>query len=98
MTEILTAELKMEIKKLIMTTLNINDVNPADVDDELPLFGGENKLALDSVDALEIIMAIQRSYHVRIADQNLARYTLRSINSIAEFIETEKAKQHSETK
>lgn len=98
MTEILTAELKMEIKKLIMTTLNINDVNPADVDDELPLFGGENKLALDSVDALEIIMAIQRSYQVRIADQNLARYTLRSINSIAEFIETEKAKQHPETK
>ena len=98
MTEILTAELKMEIKKLIMTTLNINDVNPADVDDELPLFGGENKLALDSVDALEIIMAIQRSYQVRIADQNLARYTLRSINSIAEFIETEKTKQHPETK
>lgn len=98
MTEIPSAELKMEIKKLIMTTLNINDVNPVEVDDELPLFGGGNKLTLDSVDALEIIMAIQRTYQVRIADQNLARYTLRSINSIAEFIETEKAKQHTETK
>ena len=98
MTEIPSAELKMEIKKLIMDTLNINDVNPAEVDDELPLFGGGNKLSLDSVDALEIIMAIQRTYQVRIADQNLARYTLRSINSIAEFIESEKAKQLPETK
>jgi len=98
MTEIPSAELKMEIKKLIMDTLNINDVTPAEVDDELPLFGGGNKLSLDSVDALEIIMAIQRTYQVRIADQNLARYTLRSINSIAEFIESEKAKQLPETK
>ncbi len=97
MTEIPSAELKIEIKKLIMTTLNINDVKLEDVDDELPLFGGENKLTLDSVDALELIMAIQRTYQVRIADQNLARYTLRSINSIAEFIVTEKAKQNPET-
>jgi acyl carrier protein len=43
-------------------------------------------------------MAIQRTYHVRIADQNLARHTLRSINSIAEFIETEKGREHPETK
>jgi len=98
MAEITSSELKMEIKKLILTTLNINDIDPADVDDELPLFGGGNKLTLDSVDALELIMAIQRTYQVRIADQNLARYTLRSINSIAEFIETEKAGKQSETK
>lgn len=98
MTDNHSAELKTEIKKLIMTTLNINDVALADVDDELPLFGGGNKLTLDSVDALEIIMAIQRTYQVRIADQSQARYTLRSINSIAEFIETEKAKHLPETK
>jgi acyl carrier protein len=98
MTEINSAELKMEIKKLIMATLNITDVDPEEVDDELPLFGGGNKLTLDSVDALEIIMAIQRTYQVRIADQSLARYTLRSINSIAEFIESEKSGQNPEIK
>jgi acyl carrier protein len=98
MTEIPSAERKMEIKKLIMSTLNITDVDPAEVDDDLPLFGGGNKLTLDSVDALEIIMAIQRTYQVRIADQNLARYTLRSVNSIAEFIESEKTKQNPEAK
>jgi acyl carrier protein len=98
MAETPSADLKLEIKKLIMTTLNIDDIDPAEVDDELPLFGGGNKLTLDSVDALELIMALQRTYHVRIADQNLARYTLRSINSIAAFIETEKAGQQPEIK
>ncbi len=94
MTEILAADLKMQIKKLIIDTLNITDVTPEEVDDETPLFGGGNALTLDSVDALEIIMAIQRNFNVRIADQNTARYTLRSVNSIAEFIEAERMKEN----
>jgi acyl carrier protein len=79
-------DLKLEIKKLIMNTLAINDVDPMEVDDEKPLFGGDNALTLDSVDAIEIIMAIQRTYNVRISDQNLAREVVRSINNIAQFI------------
>jgi acyl carrier protein len=87
-----TAELKLEIKTLIVNTLGITNVNLEEVDDEKPLFGGDNALTLDSVDGLEIIMAIQRKYQVRINDQNLARTIIRSINSIAEFITTEKQK------
>ncbi len=87
-----SAELNMEIKKLIMQTLSITDINPEDVDDEEPLFGGTNALTLDSVDAIEIIMALQRTYNIRISDQSQARYVIRSINSIAEFILSEKAK------
>ena len=81
-----TPDLKLEIKNLIIDTLGITDVDIHLVDDELPLFGGDNALTLDSVDALEIIMAIQRKYHVRVGDQAQARYTIRSVNSIAEFI------------
>jgi acyl carrier protein len=87
-----SAELKLEIKKLVMQTLSINDIDPEDVDNEEPLFGGTNTLTLDSVDAIEIIMALQRTYNVRISDQNQARYIIRSVNSIAEFILSEKAK------
>ena len=86
-----TEDLKLEIKKLIMTTLAIDDVNPDEVDDEKPLFGGDNALTLDSVDAIEIIMAIQRNYGIRIADQNLAREVVRSVNSIARFITEQRA-------
>lgn len=87
-----TDSLKTEIKILIMETLNITDVNPDDVDDDAPLFGGNNALTLDSVDGIEIIMAIQRRYHIRINDQNLARNIIRSINSIEEFITHETRK------
>jgi len=85
-------ELKLEIINLIMTTLNITDVAPEDVDEEEPLFGGNNALTLDSVDGIEIIMALQRTYHIRMNDQNLARHIIQSINSIADFIASEKAK------
>jgi acyl carrier protein len=87
-----TAELKLEIKKMIMQTLSIQDINPEDVDDNEPLFGGTNALTLDSVDAIEIIMAIQRTYSIRITDQAHARYIIRSIQSIAEYIVAEQAK------
>lgn len=92
MSAISTLELKLEIKELIITTLNITDVAPEDVIDNEPLFAPDNVLGLDSIDALEIIMALQRKYDVRIDDQNLARFVLNSIDTIAEFISTEKAK------
>ena len=91
MTEEQYKDLRLEIKNLILTTLGIQDVKPEEIDDEAPLFGGGNALVLDSVDALEIIMAIQRQFNVRVVDQNQARYTVRSVNSIAEFISQEKA-------
>lgn len=91
MTEQQYTDLKLDIKNLILSTLGIQDVKPEDIDDEAPLFGGGNALVLDSVDALEIIMAIQRKFSVRVTDQNQARYTVRSVNSIAEFINREKA-------
>ena len=94
MTKEPSAELKLEIKKMIMETLNITDINPQDVDDEKPLFGSDNALTLDSVDAIVIIMALQRNYGVRITDQSLARYVIRSVNSIAEFILSEQEKNN----
>ncbi len=74
-----------------MNTLSITDIDPNDVDDDKPLFGGDNALTLDSVDAIEIIMAIQRTYGIRIADQNLARQVISSISSIARFITEQQA-------
>jgi acyl carrier protein len=79
-------QLKLEIKLMIMETLSIDNVNCADINDDIPLFGGSNALTLDSVDAIEIIMAIQRKYGIRIADQGVARQVISTINSIAQFI------------
>ena len=76
-----------------METLGITGIKPEEIDNDKPLFGGENTLTLDSVDALEIIMAIQRKYNLRIADQNLARTVIHSINSIAGFLVSERTNQ-----
>jgi len=84
-------DLKADIKNMIIETLNIEDITPEDIDDNLPLFGGENTLGLDSIDAIELVMAVQRQYKVRIDDQNLAREVLKNVNSIAEFINNKAA-------
>lgn len=81
-------ELKADIKKMIIETLNMQDITSEDIGDDLPLFGGDNTLGLDSIDAIELVMAVQREFKVRIDDQNLAREVLKDVNSIAEFIES----------
>ena len=93
MNQVPTEELRTEIKNLIMETLGITGIRPEDIDNGKPLFSGENVLTLDSVDALEIIMAIQRKYNLRLADQNLARQVIGSINSIADFLVSEQEKK-----
>jgi acyl carrier protein len=82
--------LKTEIKELIIQTLNINNVRPEEVPDSIPLFSKENILSLDSIDGIELVMAIQEKYEVRISDQNVARNVLESVDSIAEFVMREK--------
>jgi len=87
-----SADLKIEIKELIIETLNLVDVNPEQVNNNAPLFAKDNDMGIDSIDALEIIMALQRKYNIRIDDQNLARSVLDSIDSIAEFVNKETTK------
>lgn len=79
-------ELKLQIKQMIVDTLNLKEVNPAEIIDNQPLFSGENIITLDSIDGIELIMAIQRKFSVRLDDQNLARNILNTVDSMAEFI------------
>ena len=83
-------QLKTEVKEVIIKTLNINKINPEDVDDSAPLFAADNPFGLDSVDAIDIIMTVQKHFNVRIADQNLARDVLESVESLALFIQRER--------
>ncbi|HOE67531.1 MAG TPA: acyl carrier protein [Candidatus Hydrogenedentes bacterium] len=86
MSDVATPELKREIRELIVACLALPDAAMADIEDAASLFDGSGKITLDSVDALEIVMALQSKYAVRIDDQNLARTVVYSVNSIAEFI------------
>lgn len=86
MSETASAELKLEIKLLILETLKFDDVTPEEVDDAALLFDEEQGLGIDSVDALEIVAALQRKYGVRIDDQNIGRFIIRSIDTISDFV------------
>jgi acyl carrier protein len=83
-------DLKREIKVLILETTKIPDIQPEDIIDDAPLFG--EGLGLDSIDSLEIVLALQQKYGVGIDDQNLARFILQSVDTIADFIQKEKLK------
>ena len=78
--------LENELKYLIVDALTLEDVNPSEIDPEAPLF--VSGLGLDSIDALELAMAIEKRYGVRFAadDAQNARI-FASVRSLAEHIE-----------
>lgn len=76
--------LNHDIKKLIIDTLRLKGVTPADIDDAAPMIGGG--LELDSLDALEVVVAIERAYDVKIDTSEDSKKALESVNSLAAFI------------
>lgn len=80
--------LKMELKRLIVEECGIM-ADPKEIGDEESLFGRGSKLGLDSLDALQISMAIQDKYNTAITDSKEMRRVMRSLNTFADFIQPE---------
>ena len=84
------AALKSEIKQAIVRCLRL-PVSPADIVDETPLFQAEG-LGLDSIDVLELVLELERSFGVAIRDEETGAVALRSVDTIYDFIQKERAK------
>ncbi|WP_266159188.1 phosphopantetheine-binding protein [Dyella silvatica] len=81
--------LELEITQLIIDTLNLEDVAAVDVPAGQPLFG--SGLGLDSVDALELALALQKRYAIRIAsDSKDARQHFSTVTSLAAFVDAQR--------
>jgi acyl carrier protein len=80
------SQLEAEIKALIVSSLMLEGVSPSDIDSEEPLFGDAG-LALDSIDALEIGVELQKKYGVKIdpEDERVTEY-FRNVRSLAAFV------------
>jgi acyl carrier protein len=77
-----------ELKRLVIDSLDLEDLTPADIDADAPLFG--DGLGLDSIDALELGVAIQKHYHVKLeATSTETREHFYSVASLARFIESQ---------
>ena len=78
--------LQQELKHFLIEALNLQDISPADIGDDMALFGDEG-LGLDSIDALELALSLKKRYGVVIEDNDeQARQHLRSINTLAVLV------------
>jgi acyl carrier protein len=77
--------LKQRIKELMVENLMLQ-VTTAEIGDELPLFG-PGSLGLDSVDALQLVVALDKHFGLKIRDPEAAREILRSVSTIAQAVQ-----------
>jgi acyl carrier protein len=82
-------ELKAEVKRALVRSLRL-PIPPEEIGDSMPLFG--EGLGLDSIDVLELVLELERSFGVSINDEQTGTRVLRSVDAIADFIETERSK------
>lgn len=79
------AHFKLELKRLIVAACN-RDLAPESIGDDDTLVGADSTLGLDSLDVLQLNVAIGRQYGVRIDDGKHARRVMQSVNTLADFL------------
>ena len=72
------------LKKQIIEQLNLAELKPEDIKPDAPLFG--EGLGLDSIDALELIVLLEKSYNIKIQDPKEAKEIFSSLQSMADYI------------
>jgi len=83
-------ELIIELKKQIIDVLNLEEVKPEDIDNDAPLFG--EGLGLDSIDALELIVMMEKVYGIKIKDPSAGKEIFKSISTMAAFVKEHRTK------
>lgn len=83
-------ELTQELKEKIIKLLNLEDINPADINDDDMLFG--DGLGLDSIDALELIVMLDKDYGIKLTDPKEGKAIFRSVNTMAAYINQHRTK------
>lgn len=80
--------LEQELSEMIITTCRIED--PAPIAADQPLIGPDSPYGLDSLDAVEIVVAVQKKYGVKMMSQEDSRQALSSLSTLAAFIRSNK--------
>jgi acyl carrier protein len=82
-------ELRPRIKVLIVESLRFDGMDPASIEDDAPLMG--EGLGLDSVDALELMVAVEKEFGVKLENAEVGRAVLKSVSTLAAFIAERRA-------
>ncbi|MCU0384540.1 MAG: phosphopantetheine-binding protein [Flavihumibacter sp.] len=83
-------DFKRTLKLQIIEALNLQGMQPEEIDDNAPLFG--DGLGLDSIDSLELIVLLERNYGIKIEDPREGRKVFESIHIMADYIQTNRKK------
>jgi acyl carrier protein len=83
-------KLILELKKEIIEVLNLEDIKPEDIDENAPLFG--EGLGLDSIDALELIVLMEKNYGIKLKDPAQGKEIFKSIAIMANYIAANRTK------
>ncbi len=82
------SNLKKTLKEQLIEHLNLEDLSIEDIKDNTPLFG--DGLGLDSIDALEIIVMLDKKFDIKISNPEDGQKIFQTVNTIAEYIENQK--------
>lgn len=78
------AEIRKELKVLLVEQLSLEDITPEEIGNEMQLFG--EGLGLDSLDAVEIVVLLQRNFNLEVKDMEQSREVFTSVSSLAEYV------------
>lgn len=82
--------LKLELKEKIIDALNLVDMTPSDIEDDAPIF--MEGLGLDSIDALELMLLMEKNYGIRLSNPAEGKQVFKSINAMAEYVNANRTK------
>lgn len=83
-------ELIIELKKKIIEVLNLEEMTPEEIEDDAPLFG--EGLGLDSIDALELIVLLEKNYGIKLANPAEGKAIFKSVATIADYVSKNRKK------
>ena len=83
-------DLVLQLKQQIIKTLNLEEITPDDIDSAAPLFG--EGLGLDSIDALELIVLLEKYYGIRLPSPAQGKEIFKSIDTIAQYVKENRTK------
>jgi acyl carrier protein len=84
-----STELKAQIKQMLVENLMLK-VDASEIGDDQPLFGPDS-LGLDSVDALQVVVALEKNYGLKFSDAEVARKAMQNVNTIARSVQEHQA-------